>query len=106
MQQIERDRPMFDFLGEMPFHQIAHTRVGVSDPDQATLVLTAAGFGVVRDGQDLLVQGHEHPEEITRALAAHDLYVGELTAVRPDLESFFLDLTGERLTTEDQEDAR
>ena len=81
-----------DLLGE----STAHTRVGVSDPDQATLVLTAAGFGVVRDGQDLLVQGHEHPGEITRTLAAHDLYVGELTAVRPDLESFFLVLTGHR----------
>jgi ABC-type multidrug transport system ATPase subunit len=79
-----------ELLGE----STAHTRVGVGDPDQATLVLTAAGYAVARDGVDLLVQGHEHPEEITRALAAHDLYVTELSAVRPDLESFFLVLTG------------
>jgi ABC-2 type transport system ATP-binding protein len=79
-----------ELLGE----STAHTRVGVGDPDQATLVLTAAGYAVARDGDELLVQGHEHPEEITRALAAHDLYVTELSAVRPDLESFFLVLTG------------
>ena len=42
------------------------------------------------------MQGHEHPEEITRALAARDLYVTELSAVRPDLETFFLRLTGHR----------
>jgi ABC-type multidrug transport system ATPase subunit len=77
-------------LGE----RTAHTRIGVSDPDQATLVLTAAGYSVTRDGDGLLVQGHEHPEEITRALAAHDLFLTELSAVRPDLESFFLVLTG------------
>jgi ABC-type multidrug transport system ATPase subunit len=81
-----------DLLGE----STAQTRVGVTDHDQAALVLTAAGYEVVRDGDDLLVQGHDHPEEITRALSKHDLYVTELTAVRPDLESFFLLLTGHR----------
>ena len=81
-----------DLLGE----STAHTRVGVADPDQAAMLLSAAGFTVVRDDDDLLVQGHEHPDEITRALAAHGLYVTELTAVRPDLESFFLVLTGHR----------
>jgi ABC-type multidrug transport system ATPase subunit len=79
-----------DLLGE----NTAHTRVGIADPIQATLVLTAAGYAVVRDGADLLVQGHDHPEEITRTLATHDLYVSDLSAVRPDLESFFLVLTG------------
>jgi ABC-2 type transport system ATP-binding protein len=81
-----------DLLGE----DTSRTRVGVSDPGQAEMVLTAAGYSVVRDGPDLLVQGHEHPEEITRTLAVHELYVTELTAVRPDLESFFLSLTGHR----------
>jgi ABC-type multidrug transport system ATPase subunit len=81
-----------ELLGE----STAHTRVGISDPEQAAMVLTATGYAVVRDEDDLLVQGHEHPEEITRALAAHDLYVNELSAVRPDLESFFLVLTGHR----------
>jgi ABC-2 type transport system ATP-binding protein len=81
-----------DLLGE----STAQTRVGIGDTHQATLVLTAAGFTVTPHGDDLLVQGHDHPEEITRALAAHELYVTELSAVRPDLESFFLVLTGHR----------
>jgi ABC-2 type transport system ATP-binding protein len=81
-----------DLLGE----NTAQTRVGVADASQASTVLVAAGFTVTPDGDDLLVQGHDHPEEITRALAAHDLYVTELSAVRPDLESFFLVLTGHR----------
>jgi ABC-2 type transport system ATP-binding protein len=81
-----------DLLGE----DTARTRVGVADPDRATTVLTDAGYAVVRDGSDLLVQGHEHPEEITRTLAAEELYVAELSAVRPVLESFFLSRTGHR----------
>lgn len=81
-----------DLLGE----STVHTRVGVSDPALATTVLASAGFTATRDGDDLLVQGHEHPEQITRALAARDLFVHELSAVRPDLESFFLTLTGHR----------
>ncbi|HET6165841.1 MAG TPA: ATP-binding cassette domain-containing protein [Marmoricola sp.] len=79
-----------DLLGE----NTSRTRVGIADPGRAAMVLTAAGYTVVRDGADLLVQGHEHPEEVTRTLAVHDLYVTELSAVRPDLESFFLTLTG------------
>jgi ABC-2 type transport system ATP-binding protein len=86
-----------DLLGE----NTAHTRVGVADPGQAQLVLTAAGYSVVRDGADLLVQGHDHPEEITRTLAVHEIYVSELTAVRPDLESFFLVLSGARPRQDD-----
>ena len=81
-----------DLLGE----STASTRVGVPDTRRATAVLTDAGYTVSPDGDALLVQGHEHPGEITRALAAHDVFVTELTAVRPDLESFFLHLTGHR----------
>ena len=81
-----------DLLGE----STAYTRVGVPDTERATAVLTDAGYTVSPDGDALLVQGHEHPGEITRALAAHDVFVTELTAVRPDLESFFLHLTGHR----------
>ena len=86
-----------DLLGE----DTAHTRVGVSDPARAASVLTAAGFTVTRDEDDLLVKGHDHPEEITRTLAGENLYVTELSAVRPDLESFFLTLTGHRPHGED-----
>ncbi len=75
---------------------VARTRVGVADPDLADQRLTAAGFRVTRDGAFLLVEGHEHPEEITRLLAESGQYVGELSAIRPDLEAFFLQLTGHR----------
>ena len=91
-----------DLIGE----QISRTRVGVSDPDAARTALLGAGHQVTRDGRDLVVAGHDHPEEISRLLAEKGLYVSDLSAVHADLESFFLDLTGERLTTEDQEDAR
>ena len=46
-------------------------------------------------GDHLVVEGHRDPAQITRLLAAQDLYVHELTAVRPTLESFFLKLTGQ-----------
>ena len=91
-----------ELLGE----STAHTRVGIADPDRATTVLTEAGYVVTREDDDLLVQGHEHPDEITRALAADELYVRELTAVRPDLESFFLALTGHRSQPDAPEEAR
>jgi ABC-2 type transport system ATP-binding protein len=81
-----------DLLGE----STAYTRVGVPDVGRATAVLTDAGYAVSPDGDALLVQGHEHPGEITQVLAAHDVFVTELTAVRPDLEAFFLVLTGHR----------
>lgn len=81
-----------DLLGE----SAARTRVGVADPDRATALLLDAGFEVVRDGAYLLVEGHEHPELITRRLADHGLYVSEVSAIRPTLETFFLRLTGHR----------
>jgi ABC-2 type transport system ATP-binding protein len=71
----------------------ALTRVGVADPDRAADLLRAGGFTATRDGRDLLVDGHEHPEQITRLLAGAGMFVSELTAERPDLETVFLKLT-------------
>ncbi len=73
----------------------SHTgyRVGVADPEAARGHLEAAGFGVVHDGRVLLVETEQPPETITQELARHGLWVAELSSVRPDLESFFLDLT-------------
>lgn len=81
-----------DLLGE----STARTRVGVAEPDRAAGLLLQAGYAVVRDGGYLLVEGHEHPEAITRLLAEDGLYVSEVSAIRPTLESFFLMLTGHR----------
>jgi ABC-2 type transport system ATP-binding protein len=80
-------------LGE----SVARTRVGVSDPHSAALHLQEAGYTVVRDGDFLVVEGHERPDHIARVLADHGLYVRELSAIRPDLEAFFLQLTGHSL---------
>ncbi len=74
----------------------ARTRVGVTDPDLAAQHLVTAGYDVTRDGSFLIVEGHDHPEAITQRLADHGLYVTELSAIRPTLETFFLKLTGHR----------
>ena len=79
-----------DLLGE----NVSQTRVGVEDPKAATEHLRAAGYDVHPEGDDLIVHGHEHPEHISRLLAEHEIYVHELSAIRPDLEAFFLELTG------------
>ncbi len=68
-------------------------RVGVDDLDGARAHLTQQGFTVRREGGHLVVEGAAEPSDVTRLLASHDMYVGELTPVRPDLESVFLSLT-------------
>jgi len=80
----------------------SRTRVGVRDPARAAAMLERAGYGVQREGDDVLVEGHDHPEEISRLLARERIYVSELSAIRPDLETVFLQLTRDRPT----EDAR
>ncbi|MCZ4500110.1 MAG: transporter ATP-binding protein [Marmoricola sp.] len=81
-----------DLIGE----STARTRVGISDRDQAAAILLAAGYQVAREGKHLVAEGHEHPEAIARLLAEKGLYPYELSAIRPTLESFFLQLTGHR----------
>jgi ABC-2 type transport system ATP-binding protein len=90
-----------DLLGE----SVSRTRVGVSDPRGAMHFLEAAGYAVTREPDHLVVEGHEHPEQITRLLADKGLYVQELTAIRPTLESFFLKLTERRPTGDRTEPA-
>jgi ABC-2 type transport system ATP-binding protein len=68
-------------------------RVWVADPAAATRHLEQARYRVVRDGDHLNVEGFEHPEDITRVLSQHGLYVRELAPVRADLETVFLQLT-------------
>ncbi len=81
-----------DLLGE----NVSRTRVGVPDPQGARHFLEAAGYTVTRQGDLLEVEGHDRPDEITKLLAAKGIYVNELSAIRPTLESFFLKLTGRR----------
>jgi ABC-2 type transport system ATP-binding protein len=80
-------------LGE----SVARTRVRVADPMRAAEVLRTGGYDVTPfesdPGGDLLVAGHEHPEEISRLLAGADLFVAELTAARPGFRDWFGALT-------------
>jgi len=74
---------------------VSGLRVGVSDPAAATRVLVDSGLSVTPDGHLLRVDGVSDGAEITRRLAAHDLWVNELVPVRADLESVFLELTAD-----------
>jgi ABC-2 type transport system ATP-binding protein len=79
-----------DLVGEQ---QVTQVRVGVADPTAARQVLEAERWRVTSDGDRLVVEGAAHADDITRVLAARQIYVRELTPVRPDLESVFLQLT-------------
>jgi ABC-2 type transport system ATP-binding protein len=81
-----------ELLGE----NASRTRVRVADPQGAKHFLESAGYAVTRETDHLVVEGHENPETLTRLLADKGIYVQELTAIRPTLESFFLKLTGDR----------
>jgi ABC-type multidrug transport system ATPase subunit len=76
-------------------------RVGVNDTPRAAQLLANAGFVVApAPGRLLSVSSPDQrarldPAVITRVLAEYGLYVFELTTVRADLESVFLELTAE-----------
>ncbi len=70
-------------------------RFGVADPVAAHRILTAGGLLGRQEGALLVVVGFSDGAEITRRLAAHDLFVNELIPVRADLESVFLELTAD-----------
>jgi len=70
-------------------------RIRIDDAERADQVLTAAGHTVRGDGATMLVvDSSGPPDDLTRVLADAGLYLAELTPVRADLESVFLDLTG------------
>ena len=79
-----------DLVGD---NTLSVVRVWVADQVAAIRHLQAARYRVTRDGDHLDVEGAEHPEDITRVLADHGVYVRGLTPVRADLESVFLQLT-------------
>ncbi len=68
-------------------------RVVVNTPEIAAGHLETAGFRVVRQEDALMVETDQPAEAITQELARHDLWLSELSVVRQDLETFFLDLT-------------
>jgi ABC-type multidrug transport system ATPase subunit len=70
-------------------------RLTVADPDRAEAVLTNGGLVVVRDHESMLVTGASEPAHITKLLADQGLYVSSLQPSANDLESAFLEITGE-----------
>ena len=73
-------------------------RVRVADHERAARRLEEAGFIVEPDHGVMRVETDRPPADITRILGESELWLEELTAVRPDLETVFLELTsGEAL---------
>ncbi len=68
-------------------------RVRVDDQSRAAEVLAREGATVRQEADHLVVTGVSEPAWVTRTLAAHELYVSELTPLTGDLESVFLHLT-------------
>jgi ABC-2 type transport system ATP-binding protein len=68
--------------------------VGVPDRTAAAAVLTREGWTVREEGALLRVDGAGDGADITRCLAGGGVWVNELTPVRADLESVFLELIG------------
>ncbi|WP_433460519.1 ABC transporter ATP-binding protein [Micromonospora sp. CA-248212] len=68
--------------------------VRVAEPERAADVLRAAELTTAVEGETLVVSGATDPTIISRVLGEQELWVAELTPLRPDLESVFLELTG------------
>ncbi|TYL55686.1 ATP-binding cassette domain-containing protein [Nocardioides sp. BGMRC 2183] len=78
-------------------------RVGVPDAEAAVTLLRRSGLSATLDdpGSGTVRVETDDPASITRALGEAGLWLSELTPLRADLESFFLDLTaGEHLGAE------
>jgi ABC-2 type transport system ATP-binding protein len=78
-----------DLLGRTSY------RLRVSDPRAAAAVLEAAGMTVRAEDRSLDVETDEPGERITRVLAEAGHFLSELTPVRADLETIFLQLTAD-----------
>ncbi|MET8353431.1 MULTISPECIES: ATP-binding cassette domain-containing protein [unclassified Micromonospora] len=68
--------------------------VRVAEPERAVELLHEAELTASVDGAALVVGSVTDPTVISRVLGEQGLWVGELTPLRPDLESVFLELTG------------
>ena len=68
-------------------------RVGAPDLAAAAATLTASGFDVTRSNGSLTVETDRPAADITRLLGDAGIWLSELTPLRPDLETVFLELT-------------
>ena len=76
-----------DLLGTSTLH-----RVVVPDPARAAEVLGRADLAATVDGDVVRVEADD-PARITQVLAEAGVWLSELTPLRPDLETVFLELT-------------
>ena len=74
-------------------HDKGEYRVRVSDPAGAVTVLAAAGVAVRSEADHLIVSGVTDPDAISSTLGAQQIWITELVALAPDLESVFFELT-------------
>ncbi|MFC0028538.1 ATP-binding cassette domain-containing protein [Micromonospora chaiyaphumensis] len=84
--------PVAEVLAGFDQHQ---WQVRVAEPERAVELLGRAGLAVIPYHDHLVVTGVVDPELISRTLGEQGLWVRELTPLRPDLESVFLELTGD-----------
>jgi len=70
-------------------------RLGLADLAAGAAALEAAGYDLRRDLDHLVVETTADPATLTELLAGTGLYVNELTPVRADLETVFLELTAD-----------
>lgn len=75
-------------------HDTGMLRVRAADQAAAATLLSEAGLPVRVSEDHLVVTGVADPSTVTRLLAERGVYLSELTPLRPDLESVFLELTG------------
>jgi len=75
-------------------HDTGTLRVRVADHAAAAAVLDEAGVAAQLNPDHLVLTGVADPAAVTRLLAERGHYLSELTPLRPDLESVFLELTG------------
>ncbi|GIJ19973.1 ABC transporter ATP-binding protein [Micromonospora lutea] len=68
--------------------------VRVDDLARAEELLRTAGLTVAGHPDHLVVSGVPDPTTVSRTLGEQGIWVRELTPLRPDLESVFLELTG------------
>ena len=83
--------PVDEVLAGFDRHEVL---VRVDDPDRATELLRAAELTVVGHPDHLVVTDVADATQISRLLGEQGVWLRELTPLRPDLESVFLELTG------------
>ncbi|RKN49451.1 ATP-binding cassette domain-containing protein [Micromonospora endolithica] len=80
-----------EVLANFDRHEV---RVRADDPARAAELLRAAGLTVVDHPDHLVVGGVDDDTTVSRLLGEQGVWLRELTPLRPDLESVFLELTG------------